>query len=889
MNTPSARLPDQTDPPPAAAVQLARDGICERIARAAPVKLILVCAPAGYGKTSAMTQVCTRFEAEGIDTAWLTLDAADNDASRIVARLAAAMEKITRDDVSHAAPTELLRRLTTHDAPYAIFLDDFERIQEPAVLGLVHELLEQLPREGRLVIGARTQPDLGLSRLRARGQLLDIDIEDLRLSLPDTERYFALLPQLQLTAQAVQQLHRKTEGWVAALSLAATALRRQPRDNAFIEGFSGSHHSITRYLAEAVFSQQNEATRQFLLRTSILRKLEISLCNELVPGCDSRLMLEGLETHNLFVTPLPGRESEQQAWRYHSLFNDFLRTRLAEEEPERVARLHLAASGWYETRGCMVAALDHAIEGGDLLHAASLLVRHVEFFIEHGRLRLLARWLAALPSQLVAGEPLLRVAAIWADCFTRGPSQALARLEASACEHSDLPAVRSHAAALRPLLLAMMDRFDEALAAGRQSIERWPGERGFAATVRTNTLACVRALVDEPAQSHRMLDVARQASQDDRLTTRFTESMQGILDLQEGRVRQAAARFRIAAGEAYGAGRHYAHGNAWAGVLYAGTVYESGQLDQALHLLNVYNPLVRDIALPDHIIISRALRSRIAFQQGDVDGAQAALAELEYLGHHRELPRVVATARLERARMLSMQGHGLAALEALGRADSPGLWERVRTLRLPWHDIDDLAIGRLRWEIAFGKATAALPQLAAEAAAAAQSGRRRRVLKLRVLQALARYRSGDITGALQTGQIALREACGNGFVRLILDEGAALAPLLQRQYRDLQEQPGRGDPILGDYLLRLLHGLGASASQHETRETDGDRAGGSLTRQEVRILQLLADGYSNGAMVEKLCISDSTVRTHLRSINLKLGAHSRIQAIAAARRLAVIR
>ncbi|WP_089342376.1 LuxR C-terminal-related transcriptional regulator [Burkholderia singularis] len=891
MNAHSTPRSNKPPLPLSTAAQLARDDICKRIARTAPVKLILVCAPAGYGKTSTMAQVREQFETNGIDTAWLTLDAADNDTSRFIARLAAAMTKIACDHVPHGAPVELLRRLSTHDAPYAIFLDDFERIQEPVVLGLVRELIEQLPREGRLVIGTRSQPDLSLSRLRAHGQLLDIDIGDLRLSLSDTERYFALHPQLQLASQAVQQLHRKTEGWVAALSLAATALQRQLHTDEFIERFSGSYCPIATYLAEAVFWQQNDATRRFLLRTSILRKLEVPLCDELVPDCNSLLMLENLEADNLFVTPLPGLEGTDRAWRYHSLFNDFLRARLADEQLEQVARLHLAASGWYEARGRMVNAIDHAIDGGDLAHATSLLVRHVESFIEQGRLRLLARWLTALPDHLIANEPLLLVAAIWADCFSHGPAQALARLEASACERSTVPAVQDHAAALRPLLLAMMDRFDEALAAGRHSLRQARNsadEHGFATILLTNTMACIHALVDEPAQSHRLLDVAHQASQGDRLTTRFTESMQGILDLREGRVRQAAARFRMAAGEAHGTGYNHAHGNAWAGVLYASTVYEGGQLDQALRLLNVYSPLVRDIALPDHVIISHTLRSRIAFQQGDVDGAKQVLAELECLGHQRELPRLVITARLEHARLLLMQGHGLAARETLERADSPALWERVRTLCLPWHDVDDLAIGQLRWEIAFGNATAALPKLAAEIATATQSARRRRALKLRVLQALAQHRCTDIASALQTGQAVLHEACTDGFVRLVLDEGAALVPLLQRLYRDLQEQSGRGDPIFGDYLLRLLHGLGVSASQHEAADTDGDLSGGNLTRQEVRILHLLAEGYSNGAMAEKLNISDSTVRTHLRSINLKLDVHNRIQAVAAARRRAVI-
>ena len=296
---------------------------------------------------------------------------------------------------------------------------------------------------------------------------------------------------------------------------------------------------------------------------------------------------------------------------------------------------------------------------------------------------------------------------------------------------------------------------------------------------------------------------------------------------------------------------------------------------------------MRDVALPDHMIIHFTLCSRIAFVRGDVDAALLALSDMEYEGHHRRLPRVVAAAQLERARLLLQQGHALAARESLDRADAPGLWERVRGQRLPSHDMDDLVASRLRWEIAFGDAAATLPRLDEEIAAARASSRLRRALKLRVLRALAEFRCADIAGALQTLEAALREACRDGFLRLVLDEGPAMAPLLQRLQAAQLERAG-GDPIFGDYLQRLLSAIGPAVPEPAAAAVGDEQLQGALTRQEVKVLQLLADGYSNGAMAEKLAVSDSTVRTHLRSINVKLNAHSRTQAVAVARRLAVI-
>jgi LuxR family maltose regulon positive regulatory protein len=371
----------------------------------------------------------------------------------------------------------------------------------------------------------------------------------------------------------------------------------------------------------------------------------------------------------------------------------------------------------------------------------------------------------------------------------------------------------------------------------------------------------------------------------------YSESVEGLIDLQQGRLRQATARFRLAVGATAGGLWQPAHGNAWAGVLYAGVVYEAHQLPQAEHLLNVYLPLARDVGLPDHMIISHVMRSRVAFLQGDIDAALQAITELEYLGHHRQLPRVVASARLERARVLVLQGQGDAAAQALDRADDAPVWQRAAQLQMTAHDVDDLAIGRLRWQARFGDAAAAARSAQALAEQARGAQRLRRALKLQVLQALALQRAGEAEAALATMGAVLQQAAAEGFVRLLLDEGQGVSRLVAELQQQLQAGAVRFDPIQGDHLQRLLQ-----IAPPEPGAAAAPAAGGPLptlaeplTRKEIRVLQLLAEGYSNSAMAEKLFVSDSTVRTHLRNINMKLDARSRTQAVAIARRLGVIR
>jgi LuxR family maltose regulon positive regulatory protein len=289
--TPSPAVPrileTKLNPPAFVASQVPRTAIGDGMAAAA-VKLVLVRAPAGFGKTTAMAQMRERRESQGVATAWLTLDLADNDVSRFLACLAEAVQRLGVEGSQPRAngPFDAVAALAAHDAPFTLFLDDFEVVQEPAVLGLVREIVEHLPRRGQIVIGSRGLPDLGMGRLRARGQLIEIDTDRLRFSLEETSAFFGLrtAPAMQaLPADMLAQLHHKTEGWVAAIWLASMALERHGTETGFVERFSGSDRAVAEYLAEDVLAHQPKEIRDFLLRTSILRQLDASVCQALNP------------------------------------------------------------------------------------------------------------------------------------------------------------------------------------------------------------------------------------------------------------------------------------------------------------------------------------------------------------------------------------------------------------------------------------------------------------------------------------------------------------------------------------------------------------------------------------------------------------------------------
>ena len=873
-------------PPGITATQVPREDICDRIATAVE-KLVLVRAPAGFGKTTVMAQSRGQMESQGVATAWLTLDQADNDVSRFLECLGEATLRLGVEAPTDNGSFDALASLAALDSPFALFFDELENVHEPAVLGLLREIIDNLPRFGRIIIGTRSLPDLGVGRLRARGQLLEIDTDRLRFSLQETGCFFDLRMSRAVPAEMLSQLHRKTEGWVAAIWLASLSIERRGAETGFVEQFSGSDRALAHYLAEDVLAHQPPEIREFLLRTSILRQLDVSVCQALNPRTDCAAILDQLESASLFLTPVTG---EGRAWRYHSLFADFLRAQLAREKPDDLARLHLAASGWYESQSRPVPAIDHAIEGGDHQLALALLDVCAERFLEQGRMRMLSRWFGLIPEHQLRQYPSLQMIALWANCFTHGPWDTMQRLEESGFSDSPIHAVRAQAHALYPLLLTMQDRYADAISAGRESLTRAHTGCAFANSVLLNTMANVLSVMGDPQESQRLLDAARRAQSDGTFNRMFTESLEGLLDLQAGRLRQATARFRMAVDTTHESTYNHSHGNAWAGVLYVSVVYEANQLEQAGHLLNVYLPLARDAGLPEHMILSHVMRSRIAFIAGDIYAAFQALTELEYLGHLRKLSRVAASAKLERSRLLLLQGNAHASREELARADEPGLWERERHQRLLAHDLDYMALARARWEITFGDAGATLPILDEEIRLATDSTRNRRVLKLRLMRALALQKTGNMAAAIEEIGTVLQAASQEGFVRLILDEGPVVGNLIRRYALETQESSASpNDPILTEYLQRLVRTLGPAETVTDAIAPLAGTVQEPITRKELRVLELLAEGYSNNAMAEQLFVSVSTVRTHLRNIYLKMGVNNRTQAVAVARKHALIR
>lgn len=877
--------------PAARGDHVARLWLCEQACRPDGPKVVVARGPAGYGKTTFLAQCQARLQAQHMRTAWLTLDRADNDLPRFLRCLMAALGALSgpsaalprgEHDSEDALALALVQAVASHGAPFALVLDEFETITAPAVLDLVQDLIGRLPAHGRLLIGSRHSPGLALGRLRAANQLLEIDAAQLCFSMEETSHYFARRSPL-LTPTEVGLLHRKTEGWIAALCLASASLARQPSAAAFIERFSGSDQSVADYLAQDVLASQTPTLRSFLLRTSILKQLSAPLCQALLPDLDCADLLNQLENGHVLLTRTA---ADERHYRYHSLFASYLQSQLRAQAPGDVARLHLAASRWYDEQGRPVPAIDHAIDAGDFGRALALLQAHAGSLLAEGRMRLLSRWFALLPPAVLATRPLLLAVQVWATCFTRGPSEASLLLADLGLADSADPGVRAHVRTLQPLLLSMMDRQEEAYAAGMPSVAALGDALSFTDTALVNAMANVSAVLGRYHEARALLDTARRAQSRSAssFNLMYSEAVEGIIDLQEGRMRQAGARFRMAVRSTRNGAYGQANGNAWAGVLYAAWVYETGDLPQAARLLHVYVPLGRDVGLPDHLILGYLMLARVAFYEGDVEQTFYLLGELEYLGHQRRLPRIAASARVERARVLLMQGHAQAARDELRRADDSDLWSRVEALRLPANDLLYPRLCQLRCEAYEGDPAAALRRLDADIAQARESSRVRRAYKLQLFRAVALARMNDDAGAFEQLASLLQIAQAEGLCRVLVDEGSALIRLIERLAATPAGSAWLASETARDWWLHFQEQARINPAP-PAPEPEPERAAGAegLTPKELGVLRLLAEGHSNSAIARQLFVSESTVRTHLRNLNVKLSADSRTQAVARAR------
>jgi LuxR family maltose regulon positive regulatory protein len=885
-----------------------RARLSERLSRGAESALTLVSAPAGFGKTTLLTEWLAAASADELSVGWLSLDQRDNDPALfwtyVVAALntAAAPHSVGADALSllqssqppsEAALATLLNELSAVPHEVVLVLDDYHVIEAPDVQDGMAFLLEHLPPQMHVVIATRADPPFPLARLRGRGELVDIRVADLRFTPDEAAAYLNGAMGLSLAAADVTALEGRTEGWIAALQLAALSMQGRNDVTGFIAGFAGDDRYIVDYLVEEVLQRQPEHISTFLLHTSILSRLNGSLCDAVTGQDAGKAMLEALDRGNLFLVPLDDR---RRWYRYHHLFADVLRARLLDEQPDRIRELHRRASDWYEQNGERSEAIHHALAGDDFERAADLVELAIPAMRRSRQEATLRTWLDALPHESVRVRPVLSIGLVGVLMAGGELDRAEGPLR-DAERWLDTTTGSGHHAHGEPVEMVVADA---------EGYRRLPGTiemyRAAQAHARGDALATVghaqRAIDLSPADDHLsraaaagFMGLASWANGDlEAAHGAYTDCMAGLRRAGHGTdvlgSAIALADIRRAQGRLGDALRTYERAlqlvPAHAGPVLRGTadVYvgmsevlrERNDLHAARQHLLRSEELGEHVGLPQHRYRWRVAKALLREAEGDADGALDLLDEAERLYDMRDFfPDVRPIAAL-RARVLVARGDlGEALRWARGRGLSVD--DDVSYLR----EFEHITLSRVllarytqeRAEASIHDATRLLERLLPAAEAGGRAGS---VIEILVLQALVHHARGNRPAALAALRRAVTLAEPEGHVRVFVDAGPPIASVLTAAAKQGTAR---------SYARRLLTALGRTDHGSQPKQALIE----PLSGRELEVLRLLGTDLDGPEIARELVVSLNTVRTHTKHIYAKLGVNNRRAAVRQGRQL----
>jgi LuxR family transcriptional regulator, maltose regulon positive regulatory protein len=888
-----------------------RPRLAERLTEGMGGGLVLVCTPAGFGKTTLLAHWAAT---TSWPVAWLSLDEGDNDPARFWRHVAAALDRTQPGVADRVAPllggpqapsleavvTALVNQLAGADQVVVLVLDDYHLLQAPAVHQSVGFLLAHLPAQLRLVLASRADPPLPLARLRARGQLAELREADLRFTPQEAAELLRTAAGPDVPDAAVAALEERTEGWAAGLQLAALSLRGHGDRTGFVEGFSGSHRFVLDYLTEEVLDRQPESLRAFLLETSILARVCGPLAVAVTGRADSQQLLEQVERANLFLIPL---DEERRWWRYHYLFADLLRARLQQADPNRVPGLHRAAAAWCEHHELVDDAIGHALAAGDATWAARLIERHFDAHFMQSEGATLQRWLAALPAELVSSRPRLGLAQTFTppvaatdaiEPLLDGAERALA----GAVDESYEPSVGNAASLLanvpagialqRAALAQLRGDADQTVVFARRALAELGEGQWMLESITSWYLAVAEWLRGRLAEAEDAFasNIAcwRAAGQPSLAGWAF--HYLGQVQQAQGRLGAALGTYREARRVVVEPGRAAAPLTGIAHVGMAEVAYRRGELDAALRYATEGIGLCRQFAYTIPLLAGLAVVAWIRQGQGDRAGALLAIGEAEQVQLGAAVVGLLNPVPALQARLALTNGEiddAARWVQTLGLAaeDEPS-WPRER---------EYLVLARVL--LASGHAGQALELLQRWHALAAAQGRTGSIIELQALQALAHAASGDQPAALATLAEALSLGAAEDYLRVFVDEGPPMAALVGKLLASRRHQPPTVvDTVPQAYLGRLV----AVFEQAGLRLWPAARRGAvvvagllePLTARELEVLGRLAAGQTNRGIAEELVVTLDTVKRHVSNILAKLQVTNRTQAVARARQLGLL-
>lgn len=888
-----------------------RPQLLKRLTEALYGRLTLISAPAGFGKTTLASQWIME---SGYAYTWLSLDKSDSDPTRLLAYIISALEKIIPtvgaglvERLQSSQPpsaewvlTTLINNMLTLSGDRFIFvLDDYHLLDSPTADQIVEFLIENLPLQMHLVITTREDPSFSLARLRARGELTEIRIADLRFTVDEITMFLNESMELNLSADDISILENRTEGWIASLQMAAISMQARDDVGSFLQSFTGSHRFILDYLFEEVLKQQADHIREFLYQTSVLNRLNASLCAKITGRDDTQLILETLERQNLLIIPL---DDQRQWYRYHHLFADVLFTYATQQFSGQLNQYQRLASEWYEEQGDKAEAIRYAHAAKDDERVADLLELSWPAIFNGFKPATWLSWAQTLPDEMVNVRPVLSAGYAWVlldehllDDVEERLHVAERWLNETHQSDDEFPIIinkgefGSLAATIAggyAYLAQVRGNAQETIEHAIRALERLPDDdhynRGIMAlflgmgywTMGKLTLAydafldCVASLNRANHMHFQMVGMVRLAD----------------IRMAQGQLHNALTMYNESLNISSSTPETHLYPDPEDNPFIPGTVnlyaglselhYKRGDLETAQQLANTGLALSRQTIYStssDRLAVTMA---RIQIGLGNFDNALTLLREAEQQNQQKSTfaPYPISAMR---AYVWLLQGK---LDDALNWAKETGF--SVNDPVSFRHEFEYLTLSRVlialyreqQIDTAVNEAEHLLDNLLN---LAQDEGRTDSVIEILILQSIVYQVQGDNLAALDLLGDALNLAEPEGYIQVFVDEGKSMSQLLSMCLLHSDDS---------SYLTRLLQAFDQSENEPEPNQLLIE----PLSERELDVLRLISDGYTNRAIADKLFIALSTVKKHANNIYGKLNVTNRTQAIKRASELNIL-
>jgi LuxR family maltose regulon positive regulatory protein len=887
-------------PPVLRAGLVERNRLLKALDGALATRLVVLSAPAGFGKSTLLGQWITLLRERGAALGWLALDQSDDEIGRFLTYLVAALRRADPQlargipallDSSPILPvdsvlTTLVNDLAQRTQPLFLVLDDCHFLEATEIGRFLEALLAYAPACLHLVVATRGPVPFQLANIRVKGQLIKLDDTHLRFSLEETESFLNETRVLDLPLADIVTLQHRTEGWAAGLQLASLSLEQREERTDFIRHFSGSHRDVAEFLAHDVLARQPKEMLDFLLDTSLLTRVSAPLADAVLGRKDGAAMLQAIEAANLFLIPL---DRERVWFRYHHLFAEFLQSMLLQRAPQRAIELHGRAASWLSDHGQTSEAVTHALAAGDADRAAGLVEDCAMPLITQGHLITVRQWLNLLPADLIARRPRLQLAQVWLHFHMSLPQEGARTLKAAkgsiaalaqsgAIDARERDALRAELCTLTVGVISAADRSRTAARLAVGWLETLPEDKPFFKGTLGNILGfCRYSLGDMDgarAASLKARDAHAQAKSV--LGLVYCDLILGLVEKSTGNLAGAHRLFEHAiamARDSHGPG---SYAEAMVAIFEVELLYEWNELSAAERLLHTHRQIIEECGLVVHEMACKLHIARLAAARGRHDEAMAVLERAERLGLERRYHRLTASALNDRVRLLLARNDARSARWALrARGVDEGVINRISTTGA---ELEAMALARVL--IAEDRPDSALRILDKVTERVRQDGRLRRLAQVRALSAIAAYRAGDALSALAAAVDTISLCAPQNALRSLIDEGCGLRDVLV--FARGRMPTWSSDTETGRHIDRVMEAFAqiarGTARDAGTLPATSRRSPG-FSRREAEVARLLTAGHSNRDLARTLGMAPDTVKWHLKNIFGKLGVANRTQAV----------